>query len=279
MRKSPFVFLATAFLLGLGSLGQFWTLLALSGQLTRIATVPLLGLLTVTALLLGRRHRSDLAVSLRNTLDELRRAPLGLRLVLVFALASFTYSFTSLGREFSGNSLALHMMVAKAAAASGLLERHWFQAGNESYGLIGEMTYAVLIQIGRDDAAQMVTWVVLFAIAATLVGICAEVGIGLRGQIVAMTSLITSTAVLIWVGEGKIDLISTSSAPFTLFLIPRADLSLDCRPQIWMVAGLFAGLAVATKLILGFFLVIMISLLLFWSYAPAAIRTRHPGRL
>jgi hypothetical protein len=43
---------------------------------------------------------------------------------------------------------------------------------------------------------------------------------------------------------------------------------------------LFAGLAVATKLILGFFLVIMISLLLFWSYAPAAIRTRLlPERL
>jgi len=31
-------------------------------------------------------------------------------------------------------------------------------------------------------------------------------------------------------------------------------------------------------LILGFFLVIMISLLLFWSYAPAAIRTRQPWK-
>jgi len=56
-----------------------------------------------------------------------------------------------------------------------------------------------------------------------------------------MTSLITSTAVLIWVGEGKIDLISTSLALASLyFLIPRADLSRLPAANL-MVAGLFAG--------------------------------------
>ena len=68
------------------------------------------------------------------------------------------------------------------------------------------MTYAVLMQLGNDDAAQMSTWLVLFAIAAVLLGICAKVGIGVRGRIIAMAAFVSSTCVLIWIGEGKIDL-------------------------------------------------------------------------
>jgi len=167
-RKSPFVFLATAFLLGLGSLGQLWTLVALSGQLTRIVTVPLLGLLTITHCC-WTPAQIDLAVSLRNTLDELRRAPLGLRVVLV------SHSLPLPILHFTGPRVFWRFPCAaydgcESSGCVGIARTALVQAGNEPYGLIGEMTYAVLMQIGSDDAAQMVTWVVLFAIAATLVG-------------------------------------------------------------------------------------------------------------
>jgi hypothetical protein len=275
-KSSPFVFLAMAFLLGLGAMGQVWTLVALAAQFTQAVTVPALGALVIAGLLLGRQHAKELTAAFRGTLCELRRAPVGLQFVLAGAIGMSAYCFASLGRELSGDPLALHMMVAKGAAASGLLERHWFQAGNEYFGLVGEMTYAVLMQIGNEDAAQMVTWIVMFAIASALMGICAKAGLGLRGQIVALAMLMTTTAAINWVGEGKIDLIASGLAVASLyFLIPRRDLS-PLTPGDLIVGGLLAGFAVTAKLMLGFCLGVMGSLLLFWTYAPPAIRSRQP---
>jgi hypothetical protein len=275
-RKSPLVTLALAFFLGLGALGQLWTLVALSGQLTLAVTGPVLGLLVAAALLLGRQHCAGLGDRLREALSELRGIPLGLQLVLAGSVGLLFYSFTSLGRDLSGDPLALHMMVAKGSAASGLLERHWFQAGNEYFGLVGEMTYAVLMQIGNEDAAQMVTWVVLFAIAAVLMGICTKLGLGLRGRIVALAMLVTTSAAMNWVGEGKIDLIATGLAVASLyFVVPRRDLS-ALAPGELMAGGLLAGFAVTAKLMLGFCVLVIGSILLFWTHAPPTIRSHQP---
>jgi hypothetical protein len=135
--KSPLVSLSIAFVVGLGALGQAWVLLALGGHLTRVVVVPLLGVMILAALSLFRRQGAQMAVGLRGTFRELSRMRWGLLLVLACVVASLAWSFTSLGREFSGDPLALHMVVGKAAAASGKLERYWFQSVNEAYGLMG----------------------------------------------------------------------------------------------------------------------------------------------
>src|SRR5262249_13270134 len=142
--------------------------------------------------------------------------------------------------------------------------------------LLGEMTYAVLMQLGNDDAAQMSTWVVTFALAGVLLGICARAGIGLRGQIVAFAALGSTTAIMVWIGEGKIDLLSSSMGLAALYLlIPRPDLGPLPRSDL-VIAGLLAGFAITTKLMLGFCLAVASGILLFWTYAPASVRTRRP---
>src|SRR5262249_37995523 len=160
--ESPSAFLALASLLGLGCLGQLWLLLALGGLLTRPIVYSIVAVMLIAAVVLGWPHGRMLLRALHDTRVELRRQRLGIRVLLLATLAWMLFTFTSLGRSFSGDSLALHMMIAKIAAATGTLEQFWFQPGNEYFGLLGEMTYAVLMQLGNDDAAQMSTWVVTF---------------------------------------------------------------------------------------------------------------------
>ena len=179
---SPSAYLGLASVLGLGLLGQFWVLLALAGLLIRPVVYSTLGLMLVAAAVLGWQQRRALVGEFRDIRISLRRERLSIRVLLLAALASMVFTFAALGRPLSGDSLALHMMVSKIAAASGMLERNWFQPGNEYFGVLGEMTYAVLMQIGNEDAAQMITWPVFFAISAVLIGACQKTGIGLRGQ-------------------------------------------------------------------------------------------------
>ena len=271
-------FLGLASVLGLGLLGQLWVLLALSGLLIRPVVYPTLGLMLVAAAVLGWRQRRALVGEFREFRISLRRERLGIRVLLLAALASMIFTFAALGRPLSGDLLALHMMISKVTAASGMLERNWFQPGNEYFGLLGEMTYAVLMQIGNEDAAQMITWPVFFAISAVLVGACRETGVGLRGRIVAVAALASSTAAISWVGEGKVDLIASALGLASLyFLIPRRDLVPLPRCDL-MVAGLLAGFAITAKLILAFCLGMASAVLLFWTYAPAAMRWRPPWK-
>jgi hypothetical protein len=265
--ESPSGFFAVAFLLGLGLLGQLWLLLALAGRMTNAVVYILTGLLAAAAVVLARPHLRVVRRTLRDTFKALLNERLGIGLLLLMVLAWIIATFASLGRPFSGDSLALHMMVAKATAASGALERLWFQPGNEFYGALGEMTYAALMKLGNDDAAQMSTWIAMLASAAVLLGICERAGLGLRGRIFALTALSTSTAVLNWIGEGKVDLIATSLALGSLYwLMPRPG-GVPVRYYALIIAGLLAGFAITTKLILGICFGTAAAVLLAWNEA------------
>jgi hypothetical protein len=274
---SPIALAGVAAALGLGFLGQLWTLLALAGLFVKPVIYTTVVLLVATlAIPRSRQVLCNTVAGLRRALTEVRLEGVAFSLLALAILLAFLFSLAAVGRPFSGDALALHIMIPKLAAASGMLERHWFQPGNEYFGLLGEMTYAALMAIGNDDAAQMVTWVVLPVFAAVLAGTCGRCGIGVRGKIIALAALASTTAVLIWIGEGKIDLMASSLGLTTLYLlVPRADLGPLPRYHL-MLAGLLAGFAVTAKLMLGFCLVVASAVLLFWTYAPAAFKTKRP---
>lgn len=275
--SSAALYLVLAGVFGLGALGHAWMLLALGGLFIRPLVYPALALLLATAIVLGWQQWRALAGEFRELRASLRRERWGMRVLLFAALAAMVYTFTSLGRELTGDSLALHLMIPKLVAAAGTLERNWFQPGNEDFGILGEMTYAAVMLIGNADAAQMVTWPLFLAMAAVLIGICGRTGIGLRGKIVALAAVASSTAATIWVGDGKIDIIASTLGLASLyFLLPRPDLSPLPRSNL-MIAGLLAGFAVTAKLILGFCLVLASAVLLLWTYAPAAVEWRRPS--
>lgn len=273
---SPAAQAGLAAALGLGLLGQLWTLLALAGLFRTTVVYAVIGLMLIAFAICGRPLWHALRKASGETRVALRQERLGIRILGVMIVAWAAFTFAALGRPFSGDSLVLHMMIPKMSAASGTLERHWFQPGNEYFGVLGEMTYAALMRIGNDDVARMSTWAILFVFLGLLIGLCQRTGIGLRGKIIALAAFASTTTVLIWIAEGKIDLIASALGIASLYLlVPRPDLSPLSRHSL-ILAGLLAGFAITTKLMLGFCLVVSSAVLLFWTYAPAAFRTWRP---
>ena len=103
--------------------------------------------------------------------SALRKDRFGIRLLALAVVLWIAFGLTSFGRTMSGDSLALHMFIPKMVAASGALHREWFQAPNEFYGLPGEMTYAALMLLANEDAAQVFTWIGNLAGAMILVAL------------------------------------------------------------------------------------------------------------
>ena len=273
---SPVVLTSVAAALGLGFLGQFWTLLALAGVFRSGIIYSVLAAGMIALVVYSRPFARGLIKEITNARDALQTELLGIRILVLAIMAWFVCTFAALGRPVSGDSMALHMMVPKMAAAAGTLERYWFQPGNEYFGLLGEMTYAALMRIGNDEAAQMSTWAIVLVFFGLLIGICERAGTGLRGKVVALTAFASTTAMLIWIGEGKIDLIASALGLASLYmLIPRPDLAPLPRSHL-ILAGLLVGFAVTTKLMLGFCLVMASAVMLFWTFAPAPFRTRRP---
>ncbi len=200
-------------------------------------------------------------------------------LLLAFAVAVWIgFGFFSFGRVMSGDSLALHMMVAKLTAASGTLERDWFSVNNEYYGLLGEMTYAALMLLANDDAAQIFTFVANLAAALVLLGICERCGLGVRGKTYALIMMFTSTAVLAWIGEGKIELFANSMGLAGIaLLVPHRDGERLQRGDL-VVSGLLTGFAVTCKLILGFCLAILALVLFSWTTLARSLKAVRAGQ-
>src|SRR4051794_13542931 len=157
-RPAYFV-LSVSFLFGLGALGQLWTLSALAGVMRPTYVASIVLALAMVAIIWSVRHSALLRERAKMLAAALRRESIGIRLLALGVTLWIALGVTGLGSRMSGDSLALHMMIGKLVAASGVLERHWFQDANEFYGLVGEMTYAALMQIANQDAAQIFTWV------------------------------------------------------------------------------------------------------------------------
>jgi hypothetical protein len=271
--------LSIAFLFGLGALGQLWTLFAVAGVMQPVYVSVVVFPLAIFALVWIVRHFAELRQGAATLVARLREENVAIRLLALGVALWIAFGFTSFGRIMSGDSLALHMMLGKFVTASGTLERDWFSVNNEYYGLLGEMTYAALMQLANQEAAQVFTWAANLAAAMVLVGVCDRAGLGLRGKIFALTMMFSSTTVLSWIGEGKIDLFASSLgfAGVALLVPSRTGAPLARRDLV--LGGLLVGFAVTCKLILGFCLAILSLVLFSWTafgQAAAAVRARAP---
>ena len=275
--QPAYFILAVSFLFGLGALAQLWTLLALAGLMRTVFVAPVVIAMAIIAVVWGARHATLLRQRATMLVSALRKERFGIRLLALAVALWIAFGLTSFGRMMSGDNLALHMLIPKMIAASGALDREWFQAANEFYGLLGEMTYAALMLLANDDAAQVFTWTANLAGAMVLVGICDRAGLGSRGKIFALGMMFSSTAVLAWIGEGKIELFGSSLglAGISLLVPFRSGAPIARRDLV--IAGLLVGFAITCKLILGLCLAVMAAILLGWTWfgeALASLRAR-----
>jgi hypothetical protein len=269
-RPAYFIF-AISFLFGLGALGQLWTLLALGGAMRPIYVGCIVGAFAIVAIGWGVRNFAVLR-RLGNTFaTELCKESVGIRLLTLAVTLWMALGLTSLGSRMSGDALALHMKIGKVVAASGALQRQWFSVNNEYYGLLGEMTYAALMQLANADAARMFTWAASLAAALVLVGVCDRAGLGLRGKVLALAMMFSSTTVLAWVGEGKIDLFASALGLAGVSLLVPCRTGAPAQRGDLVLSGLLIGFAITCKLILGFCLAILSLILFSWTALGEAV--------
>ena len=277
-QKQPAYFVsAVSFLFGLGALAQLWTLLALASLMRIVFVGSVVVAMAIVAVVWGARHAALLRQRATMLVSALRKERFGIRLLALAVALWIAFGLTSFGRMMSGDNLALHMFIPKMVAASGALDREWLQAANEFYGLLGEMTYAALMLLANDDAAQVFTWTASLAGAMVLVGICDRAGLGLRGKIFALAMMFSSTAVLAWIGEGKIELFGSSLGLAGISLLVPSRSGAPIAQRDLVIAGLLVGFAITCKLILGLCLAVMAAVLLGWTLfgeAVASLRAR-----
>jgi hypothetical protein len=258
---SPLGLLATDFLLGQGIFASVWLSLALAGRFSPVATGAVL-CLSLLGLGFEFTDASAGARQVRSVAKELFAGPPSQVILALVTVAWILMGFTALTESLSGDSLNLHMLIPKVVAHSQVLTNEFFNARNTYFGLQGEMHHALLLSLGSQDAAKLFSWPTMMAGALMLVSICARCGAGRPGKWLGLILLYTTSGVIWWIGEGKVDIYSTAlglAAVYWLLPGPRSRLGLA-------LGGAFAAFAVQAKLAYGLTLVPLLAFLYSWPW-------------
>lgn len=258
--------LATDYLLGQGLLSCAWLLLALAGWFSPVAIGSLLVASLMAVAIVSRGDLRACALQLQSLVVDLWRGPFSLT-VLAFATVGWALiGFTALTHSLSGDSLNLHMLIPKVVADSHVLTSQFFNFRISYFGLQGEMHHAALLSLGSPEAAKLFSWPTMMAGALMLASVCARCGAGRSGKWLAVLILYTSTGVLWWIGEGKIEVFSTAlglAAVYWLLPGERTHGGLA-------LGGMFTAFAVQAKLAYGLTLVPILALLFLWPHLRRA---------
>ena len=235
--------LGSAFIIGQGSLAMAFFALAKFGKFTAINT----GLILLVGLALGAwplfnlvsRHpaKKDIFQFIKTTA---RPDKILIWLAVCILVASMMYSSARL----SYDSVALYFSNAKIIA----LTHHIQYFLNDSFfvsSLQVGMNYAALIQIFGDQAARLYSWISGIVIIGFGLAIGEETALTKRARIILMVLILTSTAFLDLMGDGKIDLASTAPAMGAVYWMA---ISTKKQTSIaFIISGLMAGLAMISR--------------------------------
>ncbi len=261
-QHSVWVEITTAFLLGQGLLANIWLLLALGAQFS-----PLIVWLVI-AIAFGCAGFawpliSRLARQLRSTLLSFRGVGLAwLGVACLILLLLLLEAIGALVLAPRGDTAAFYMVLPKVVAASHQLVPLRGLESLAQLGLQGEMHHAALILLGSDRAAKLFVWCNSLVVAVMLLAICIKAGVGRRGQLIALAILFTSSAFILIIPDGKVDLFAAAMGMGAFYwALVAADH--NGGPPL-RLAGLFTGLAVIAKISYFLPLVSGVVLLVVW---------------
>jgi hypothetical protein len=286
-RRSAGTMLASAFLLGQGTLANLWLLIALPGWFSPFAVAWIVLVLAASGVALDRRKIIDLSSQLRAIGNDLWKDSWGWRILAILTLVLCLAWITSLGRPLSLDGAKFYMALPKVVA-----ETHQLRPlpGNyddfTSIGLQGEMHHAALMSLGSPDAARLFDWPTVLAGAVMLLALGRQIGLGRRGQWIALAMLFTSSAVIWLSGFGKTDLYAAALGLAAFYW--TAQLRCDEHHTAQWLVGFFSGYAIIAKITYIPAMMPGIILLFGWAYVDycrqpeklklVVARTFHIGR-
>jgi len=264
LKYSAGTMLATAFVLGQGLLASLWLLLALVGWFSRPVVFGVVVILALSGVILAWRWIRGFARQAALIWRELRSDTWGWQSLAGLTILLCLAWITSIGRPLTVDASSFYMALPKVVAASHRLVPLPGYEAFTNLGLQGEMHYAALMSLQSPDAARMFAWPTILAGAVILLALGRRVGLGRRGQWIALAGLFTSSAVILLSGDGKVDLFAVPfglAAYYWVLQVRNGPL----RLALWLT-GLFSGFAIVAKLS---YLPVMapgIVMLLVWQY-------------
>jgi hypothetical protein len=263
--------LTSAFLLGQGVLGNLWLLLALGGWFAPWVVMGVVISSVIGGSAFAWPYISQFICQMRSVWHDLRGDTWGWQLIAFITCCMWLAGATSIGRPLAGDAAAFYMALPKVIAASHRLAPLPGYEAFTQVGLQGEMHYAALMALGSPDAAQLFAWVTMLAGAVMLLAIGSQIGLGRRGQWIALTCVFTSSSVIWLSGDGKVDLFAAAlglAAYYWALQVWHGEHPLPLR-----LTGLFAGFAVVAKLSYVPVLLPGIGVLVLWKFI-ASLRSR-----
>jgi hypothetical protein len=257
--------LATAFILGQGILASLWLLLALMGWFSPRIIAGIVLVLALCSFILSWRRIFDFANQARMIWLDLRSDTWGWQVLAGLTILLCLAWVTSLGRPLMVDASAFYFVLPKIVAASHrLIPLPGTYEDFTSVGLHGEMHYAALMALRSPDAAKLFAWPTILVGAIMLLALGRHVGLGRRGQWIALAILFTSSAVIWLSGDGKVDLFAVSLG-FAAYYWAIQVRNSSRQLALWLT-GLFSGFALIAKMSYAPALIPGIALLLGWAY-------------
>jgi hypothetical protein len=206
--------LGTAFSIGQGLLSVVFFGLARFNQLTSLHVIMVLAI----GIGIGIYPISDIFTKSQiektfNPFEKTDSAPDKAIIWLNISVLALSLMYST--SRLSYDSVALYFSSAKMTAMTNHLQffSKFFIVSSFQTGI----QYAALIQVFGDQAARMYSWfngviIIIFAIA-----LGEKVGLSKRANLMLVTLILTSTAFLDLMGDGKIELASTVPAIATIY--------------------------------------------------------------
>lgn len=234
--------LASAFLLGQGTLAAVFLII---GSYSNLSTPIILLVLTVS-LLSGIWPIRVLLKSIPNKIlgFKLKNFPGNEKLVVGFAILILSIAMFLTTSRLSYDATAVYFSDAKLTA---LLHRvdffryNKFIISNFQTGIL----FSVLMQIFNDQTARMLAWVSGCVILIFTTAIADQLGTPRRVKLILVALLLSTTAFVDLMGDGKVDLESTSFALGTVYWLIRSW-ELSSKP-FYILTGLLAGIAMIAR--------------------------------
>lgn len=243
---SATVRLVTSFVLGQGTLASVWLLLALQRLFSRPVVMPVLVVLGLLGLELLRREMPHFFRQFSFASRLVRNDTWGWQGLAGLTTILYLAWFTSIGRPMNIDAASLYMAFPKVIAAS---HRLIPLPGYETFadiGLQGELHYAIFMLFRVPDAARLFAWPTFLAAATILLVLGRQVGLGPRGQWLALAILGSSSAVINLSFDGKVDMFAVplGLAAYYWILQIRGE---QKQLALWLT-GLFMGFACVAKI-------------------------------
>jgi len=185
------------------------------------------------------------------------------KIIFLLCLAILTVSIFQSSAHLSYDASAVYFSTAKLTA----LKHHigFYLESSFPVSVFHSVTqFMPLIQVFGDQSARMITWAFGTSVIFIAIAVSHTVGASTKARYILPSMILTSTAYLDLMGDGKVDLVSSAYAITAIYWLIASDEEQHPNQLLYLLSGVFVGFACITRpynvFLLGVFIFLHITL-------------------